>query len=161
MKSYRDKKINKNKSCFLVDKRMIVEKKHQISQISGFSAKAFLVKYLGCPLYIGRRKSEYFADIAQSILFCIMTWKSRLLSLGGKITLIKHVLASIPIHLLSAANPTKRTLNIIERSFARFLWGLDDEVNKHHWLKWVDLCYLREEGGIGFWLLSDIHASLH
>ncbi|KAF3617049.1 hypothetical protein FXO38_34217 [Capsicum annuum] len=33
---------------------------------------------------------------------------------------------------------------------ANFFWGDTQGKNKHHWLKWSDLCYPTKEGGMGF-----------
>ena len=37
-------------------------------------------------------------------------WSSKLLTMGGKIVLIRHVLTSIPLHLLQALQPPKAVL---------------------------------------------------
>ncbi|KAG5621478.1 hypothetical protein H5410_006696 [Solanum commersonii] len=63
-----------------------------------------------------------------------------MLSHGGKVILIKHVLQSVPIYTLSAITPPNGTINLIEKHFANFLWGSSDGKNKYHWSKWENLC---------------------
>lgn len=116
-------KINENKICFSMDPKMPLPQRQQIAWVTSFSHKTFLLEYLGCPLYVGRRKSEYFVEISQSIFARVVSWKNHLFSTGGRMVLIKHVLASIPIHLLATTNPTQRVLRHIEKMFAKFFWS--------------------------------------
>ena len=46
---------------------------------------------------------------------------------GGRITLVRHVLSAIPIHLLSAAVMPKAVFRVIERVCSNFLWGSLEE----------------------------------
>ncbi|XP_027090440.2 uncharacterized protein [Coffea arabica] len=149
-------KINHQKSCFLVHPRLQSQRRILIGQLTGFRQRNFPIKYLGCPLYVGRMKKEYYADIVHSVTCKILSWKHRTLSSGGRIVLIKSVLASMPIHLLAAAYPPKGVLRELEKIFANFLWGSSDWGPKFHWLSWVDLCQPYNEGGIGIRRLNEI-----
>ncbi|XP_071909727.1 uncharacterized protein [Coffea arabica] len=82
--------------------------------------------------------------------------KNRLLSPGGKIVLIKHLLSSTPLHLLAGVSPPKSILATVERLFANFLWGIDEGESKHHWICWKDLCAAKEEGGVGLRSMADV-----
>ena len=77
--------------------------------------QSFPIKYLGYPLYVGRGKLTYFSGIAESMSKQVFAWNSNLLSYGGKLTLIKSVLASILIHLLAVTTPTKDFLQSLEK----------------------------------------------
>jgi len=91
--------------------------------VTGFSSKEFPVTYLGCPLYVGRKTKGLFTGILDKVSSRINSWQGKWLSSGARIVLIKHVLASIPIHLLAVLEPPKGVVAEIERIFARFLWG--------------------------------------
>ncbi|XP_075093700.1 uncharacterized protein LOC107827023 [Nicotiana tabacum] len=65
---------------------------------------------------------------------------------GGKAILIKHVLQA---HTLAAMNPPKGTLKLMQRHLARFFWGTSNDKQRYHWSAWENLCYSKEEGGIG------------
>lgn len=106
-----------------------------------FAHRTFLVKYLGCPLYVRRRKIEFFSE---SIVSQVLSWNNCLLSTGRKTVLIKHVLASIPIHFMATTNPPKGILKKIEKVFEK-LWNVKSESFNHHWIKWVDLCVPPDE----------------
>ncbi|KAL2455081.1 RNase H domain-containing protein [Abeliophyllum distichum] len=70
----------------------------------------------------------------------ISGWASRLLSFGGRITLIRSVLSSIPLYLLQIMNPPKAILKKLEGIFARFLWDSRNDAPRLHWKRWKDLC---------------------
>lgn len=74
----------------------------------------------------------YFSDMVSKVTARISGWQSKILSFGGKTTLIKHVLQSLPIHLLSAVSPLSTTLNQIQSLMTDFFWGWMDEKKKYH-----------------------------
>ncbi|XP_071939975.1 uncharacterized protein [Coffea arabica] len=104
-------------------------------------------------------KSSYIGDVCQAILQRILSWKSKLLSSGGKIVLIKHVLSAIPVHLLSATVLPRSVFGILEKACSNFLWGSSPNGTKLHWIWWSQLCYPVEEGGVGFRRLEDVYTA--
>ncbi|XP_027174537.1 uncharacterized protein LOC113774169 [Coffea eugenioides] len=104
-------------------------------------------------------KSSYFGEVCQAILQRILSWKSKLLSSGGKIVLIKHVLSAIPVHLLSAAVLPRSVFGILEKACSNFLWGSSPDETKLHWIKWSQLCYPVKEGRVGFRRLEDVYTA--
>lgn len=94
-----------------------------VKEVTGFSQKDSPITHLGCPLYIGRQRIIYYSDLIAKISKRISGWQSRILSFGGKTTLVKHVLQSIPIHTLSAISPPKTTIRQIQDLSADFFWG--------------------------------------
>lgn len=74
--------------------------------------------------------------------------------------LIKSVIQSLPIYTLSAINPPKGTLELIEKHIANFFWGNINGKNKYHWTKWEKLCYPKNEAGIGTRSMHDITNTL-
>ncbi|KAL2526355.1 Uncharacterized protein Adt_11409 [Abeliophyllum distichum] len=112
--------------------------------------------YLGVPLFKGHRKTFLYDDLIQKVRSRISGWASRLLSPGGRITLIRSVLSSLPLYLLQILKPPKAVLKKLESIFARFLWDSKDHTHRLHWKRWKDLCLPTEEGGLGFRRLQDL-----
>ncbi|GAV81940.1 hypothetical protein CFOL_v3_25393, partial [Cephalotus follicularis] len=73
---------------------------------------------------------------------------SKFLSFGGKLTLIKSVLSSMPIHILSLLKVPKLVSNHIQIFFANFMWNSQGN-SRLHWIGWHQICHLFEEGGLG------------
>ncbi|XP_027124314.1 uncharacterized protein LOC113769296 [Coffea eugenioides] len=149
--------VNVQKSGYLVHHRIIVARKRVIERVTHFHKRELPVRYPGAPLFIGRAKEAYYSDLCQKVLDKVLSWKSRLLSSGGKLILIRHVLSSIPIHLLAVGVIPKGTFRLIERVCADFLWEAGDERKKFQWIRWRDLCFPTEEGGAGFRSLTDMY----
>lgn len=55
-------------------------------------------------------------------------------SVGGRIILIRHVLYSLPIHLLSVMPVPRKVIDTLERCFADFLWGESEFGKRRHWM---------------------------
>ncbi|XP_015160977.1 uncharacterized protein [Solanum tuberosum] len=82
----------------------------------------------------------------------ITGWQTRLLSYGGREILVKHVLQSLPIHLLSAVTPPVTVLKQVQSIMADFFWGWKNERKKYHWASWKNLSFPCGEGGnFSFW----------
>ena len=114
-------KVNHQKNCYLVSPNLSLLRRILIGQVTGFQQKSFPTKYLGCPLFIGRRKKVYFAEICSAVANRILSWKHRILLPGDRITLIKSVLSSIPVHILVVASPPLRVLRELKNFMAAFL----------------------------------------
>lgn len=73
----------------------------------------------------------------------VATWK--LLSTGGKLTLIKVVLSSTPLHILAVLKPTKVVIDQIEKIFSQFFWGDKEGKSKMIWIKWSRITNLKRK----------------
>lgn len=148
--------INKNKSNFSMNDSTDANTLTRIQQLTGMRHQSFLITYLGCPLFAGKKKLSHFSGLINKITGRIRGWHTKLLSSGGRVVLIRHILLALPIHLLSAVHPLKETLEAIEKYMARFFWLGKDSGGKHHLISWENLCYPYQEGGTNFRRLKDI-----
>ncbi|XP_049364529.1 uncharacterized protein LOC125829336 [Solanum verrucosum] len=141
--------VNKDKSHFMVHSNAFNSTKDRIKRVTGFKQKEGHITYLGCPLYIGRPRIIYFSDLINKVVNRITGWKAKILSYGGRKTLVKHVLQSLPIHLISAIYPPSTIIKQIQNLMADFFWGWKNDRKKYHWSSWKNLSFPYEEGGIG------------
>lgn len=84
-------------------------------------------------------------------------WQSKLLNYGCTTTLIKHVLQSLPIHILSTASPPFATLKQIQYIIANFFGVWLDEKRKYHWSFWRNLSFPYEEGSICVRMVDEVY----
>ncbi|KAG6629785.1 hypothetical protein CIPAW_14G109400 [Carya illinoinensis] len=84
-------------------------------------------------------KNNMFDPFLAKVQKKVVGWKSKILSFGGKIVLIKHVLNSMPIHMLS---------------------GYSAENKKRKWISWKQICLPVEEGGLGIRAFHEVQESL-
>ncbi|XP_075087899.1 uncharacterized protein LOC142169862 [Nicotiana tabacum] len=116
-------KINNEKSVFLTVRHTSETKRRMLQKVTGFKHQHFPFKYLGSPIYAGRKKIAYFSDITANVMNKIQAWQGNLLSPGGRATLIKHVLQSQTLHTLAAISPPKTVIKQLEKHFSDFFWG--------------------------------------
>ncbi|XP_070056298.1 uncharacterized protein [Nicotiana tomentosiformis] len=159
LRNYEDtfgQRINSNKSHFMTPFCVFQYNVNIIQHITGFTRKGSPITYLGCPMYIGRKRIMYFNDLISKVISRIRRWQGTLLSYGGRRTLIKHVLQSMPIHLISVVSPAKTTLKQIERMSPNFFWGMEKDKKKYHWASWAKMSYPLHEGVIGIKSIQDV-----
>ncbi|KAL0463200.1 UNVERIFIED_CONTAM: hypothetical protein Slati_0207600 [Sesamum latifolium] len=116
-------KINYAKSAFIPGRKasLIAQR---IKAITGFTMKALPITYLGAPLYKGNKRKLLYVDLIDKVRAKIVGWEQCYLSYGGRLQLIKTVLASMPIYLLQVLNPPVSTLQKLEQLFAKFFLGV-------------------------------------
>ena len=68
---------------------------------------------------------------------------------GGRITLIKSTLASIPIYQMSIFRMLKSVAKRLEILQRDFLWGGGNTGRKIHLINWKVACTQKEKGGLG------------
>lgn len=80
---------------------------------------------------------------------CLDSWKAHLLSKGGRLTLIKATLATMPNYLLSLFTIPVLVANCMEAMFRRFLWNDEPDQQKYHLVNWNTCCKPMSFGGLG------------
>lgn len=125
-----------------------------IAAVTGFSHKSLPIKYLGCPLYAARQLKSHYVGMIDAINARVRGWCMKLLSMGARIVLIKSVLSSLPIYILSVSCPPRGVLHQIEKIFSNFLWGSSEYGSRRHWASREALCRPEEEGGFSFRVLN-------
>ncbi|CAH9139932.1 unnamed protein product [Cuscuta epithymum] len=147
--------INFEKSNFGCGKTSLARIR-KMERLLGMTKINLPMKYLGSNLHKGINRKNYCHGILQSFDKKLTTWKQKHLNFGGRMVLIKHVLNTIPLHLLAVDTLPKAICRSLEKRMAHFLWGSNATKRKYHWLRWKDLCLPYEEGGLGFRSLVDI-----
>lgn len=102
---------------------------------------------------------EAWTDVVEKIKKRKRGWDSNLISLGGRSTLVKETLSSIPLYVMSFMLLPKVVGNSI-RAHLNFLWGGNTSSKKIVWLKWEDLCKSFTEGGLGIKKMGEFNKAL-
>nr|XP_027067853.1 uncharacterized protein LOC113693523 [Coffea arabica] len=149
-------RVNKDKSFYIVSPKCPLAAKRLLSRRTGFQYKGLPFVYLGCKLVKGKMRMEHFQPLIDRIQAKLVGWKNRLLSPGGRLILIKHVLSSIPIYTLAVSELPRGVIKRIEKLMSTFLWGEVEGRDKRHWRKWQALCKPTQENGLGLRRLQDV-----
>jgi hypothetical protein len=96
----------------------------------------FPIKYLGLPLHFKKLKREELQSLVDSLLKRLSGWRGKLLSLEARRLLIRTVLASIPIYMLSFFKFPKWALKLINTQLSNCLWSDEEGNRKIHLANW-------------------------
>ncbi|CAL0325442.1 unnamed protein product [Lupinus luteus] len=117
-------------------------------------------KFLGIHVGANPRRISTWSSIVDSFKKKLAFWQHKFLSFGGRVTLIKSVLSSLPIYLFSFFKAPISVIHELDKIQRRFLWGRGEGSKGIHWVSWSMVCRSKEEGGFGIKNLSLFNLSL-
>ncbi|GKA29034.1 putative RNA-directed DNA polymerase, partial [Tanacetum coccineum] len=82
--------------------------------------------YLGLPVGKRMRFCDGWSDIINRFHDRLSSWKAKTFSTGGRLTLVKSVLGSLPIYYLSLFNAPIKIIKTLESIRSRFFWGFKE-----------------------------------
>ena len=107
------------------------------------------MKYLGMPLGTLFKTASIWNPILEKIENKLSDWKHLYLSKGGRLTLLKSTLSSLPTYYLSLFIILVAMVDRLERIPRNFLKGFSKECFKHSLVAWENVCSPLEMGGLG------------
>lgn len=123
--------INKEKSGFIMGANITARRRNVIIQQIGIGQSTLPITYPGIPLFKRRPPLHYFDSLKNKICKRISGWRSKLLSAGGCLTLLKSTLNSITMHLFAVVKPPFRIIKEMQSLITQFIWG---DTDKHRWI---------------------------
>ena len=95
---------------------------HVLAEILGCRIGSLPMAYFGMPLGASHKSLTIWNPILEKIEWKLAGWKKMYLSKGGRLTLLKSTLSSIPTYFLSLFTIPTHVANKIERLQRDFLW---------------------------------------
>ena len=117
-------------------------------------------KYLGLPFGAPHRASGVWDSIEERFRNRLSSWKRQYISKGGRLTLIRSTLSSLPIYFLSLFRIPKIVWSRLEKIQRDFLWGGGNLERKPHLVNWNTVCREKNRGGLGVRGLSMMNQAL-
>ncbi|GJZ92740.1 hypothetical protein Tco_0664805 [Tanacetum coccineum] len=96
---------------------------------------------------ISRIKS--WDDVVAKVSSRLSKWKLKPLSIGGRLTLIKSVLTSIPLYHMYIFKVPSGVLKLLESIRRNFSNGVDKSKRKMAWVSWNKVLASKKYGGLG------------
>ncbi|KAM0061725.1 putative RNA-directed DNA polymerase [Helianthus debilis subsp. tardiflorus] len=152
-------KINLKKSFLFgvgVNKDVVSE----MANIMGCRIGDFPFDYLGIKVGANMNKSCHWVSVIDTIKRRLASWKANTLSMGGRLTLIKSVLASLPVYYLSLYKAPVKITDQIEKLMRKFLWAGSGEDKKMSWVAWDTVSKSKKNGGLGITKVRDVNFAL-
>nr|GEZ34625.1 RNA-directed DNA polymerase, eukaryota, reverse transcriptase zinc-binding domain protein [Tanacetum cinerariifolium] len=88
-------------------------------------------------------------DVTEGMHTRLPKWKLKTLSIGGRLTLLKSVLYTIPIYHMSIFKVLMKVLQNMESIRARFFNGADVNSKKSSWVRWKSVLAAKDVDGLG------------
>ncbi|MCH80179.1 ribonuclease H protein [Trifolium medium] len=130
-----------------------------IVQLLNFSVGALPFLYLGVPIFKGKPKSSHLQPIADKIKSKMSAWKASLLSMAGKVQLVRAVIQSMLIYSISLYSWPISLLKDIEKCIRNFIWSGDIDKRKLVTVSWKKVCRPYDQGGLGLRSLTALNSS--
>ncbi|GJS19659.1 RNA-directed DNA polymerase, eukaryota, reverse transcriptase zinc-binding domain protein [Tanacetum coccineum] len=104
--------------------------------------------YLGVPVGCNMRRCSNWNTIIQKFSSKLSKWKARLLSIGGRLSLIKSVLGNLPTYYMSIYIMHVTIQNKLEMMRNNFFIGGDESEKKMTWVSWKKCLVSKKLGGL-------------
>ena len=147
-------RINMSKSKILgvnVDSTLI----HRAALKLGCLVLKIPFMYLGTIVGGNMSRIECWDAVVEKVKKRLSIWKMKTLSIGGRLTLVKSVLGSMPLYHMSLFKAPSGVLNRIEALRNRFFNGHECNSKKALWVNWKRALTSKDGGGLG---ISSLYA---
>ncbi|KAJ0806197.1 putative RNA-directed DNA polymerase [Helianthus annuus] len=152
-------KINHSKSSIFGNGISSVEVEEMANWI-GCKADYIPFKYLGLTVGANMNRINNWRPVYDIFEKRLSLWKAALLSIGGRVTLIRSVLESLPTYYMSIYKAPVKVVKDLESIITKFLWGGSSNVRKTHWVAWDRVSLPKKAGGLGLCKLRDVNLAL-
>lgn len=140
-------KVNYHKTCLFSSEKNKLPEEH-LARTFNCVRGTLPVSYLGIPISGCRPSRQVWEELISKIRSKLQTWKAKLLSFGGRLTLVNSVLSATPNYWMSIFKLPCWVIKAIDRIRRDFLWsGPDIDHPKMRLVKWHRICRPREQGG--------------
>ena len=116
--------------------------------------------YLGVLVGANMNRTKNWQPIIDRFQSKLSSWKSKTLSFGGRLTLIKSVMGNLPNYFFSLFKAPQGVIDKLESIRRRFLWGGDDNTRKIHWVAWEKVVAPKNKGGLGVGSIKTLNIGL-
>jgi hypothetical protein len=126
-------------------------------QLLNFQIGAVPFNYLGVPIFNGKPKVCYLQAIADKIKLKLSAWKASLLSMAGRVQLVKAVIQSMMVYNITLYSWPVSLIKEVEKNIRNFIWSGDPDKRKLVTVSWKKLCRPISQGGLNLRSLSSLN----
>ena len=151
-------KINLNKSEIIPIGT--VANMEELALELGYKVGTLPTTYLGLPIGAKHKALSVWDSVEERFRKRLVSWKLQYISKGGRVTLIRSSLSSLPIYHLSLFRAPLKVCARLERIQRQLLWGGSDLVKKVSLVSWATVCTEKRKGGMGIKSFSKMNKVL-
>ena len=116
--------------------------------------------YLRLPLGVAHKLMVVWDGVEERFRKRLAMWKRQFISKGGRITLIRSTLSSMPIYLMSLVRLPRVVRLRLEKIQRDFIWGGGGLEKKPYLVKWEVVCFDKRKGRLGVRSLFNLNRAL-
>jgi len=105
------------------------------TQIFGCNVGSFSFRYLGIPMHHQKLMNKDWKHVEERFQKRLSGWRSKMLSVGGRLVLINSVLSSLPMFMMSFFEIPRGILKKLDYFRSRFFWQSDEHKKKYRLTK--------------------------
>jgi len=150
--------INTSKSTFF-PRAISTARTGQIQQLLNFNIGSLPFDYLGVPFFKGKPKVFNLQPVADKIKAKLSTWKTSLLSMAGRIQLVRYVIQRMLMYSIFIYSWLCSLIKDVEKWIRNFIWSGDVEKRKLITISWKKICRPLSQGGLSLRSLKDLNTS--
>ncbi|GJV37685.1 RNA-directed DNA polymerase, eukaryota [Tanacetum coccineum] len=142
-------RINLHKSKIMgiaIDNSLVT----QVANSIGCLTLSLPFQYLGVNIGSHMSQIKSWDIVLNKVQGRLSKWKSKVLSVGGRLTLLKYVLGATPIYYMSMYKAPMYVINKLEAICSHFFNGGDPNICKMTFVKWENVLASKDKGGIGY-----------
>ncbi|GJZ90601.1 hypothetical protein Tco_0662528 [Tanacetum coccineum] len=106
------------------------------ANLIGCSILSSPFNYLGVKVGSNMSRISSWDDVVSKVSSHLFKWKLKSLFIGGRLTLLKSILTSIPLYHMSIYKVLMGVLKKLESNRRNFFNGTDGSVRKYTWINW-------------------------
>nr|GEY24491.1 RNA-directed DNA polymerase, eukaryota [Tanacetum cinerariifolium] len=143
-------------AIFIVENSLVTSAANNI----GCMTLSLPFSYLGVNVGGHMSRIASWDVVINKVLSHLSKWRIKVLSIGGRLTLLKSVLGSTPIYYMSLFKAPVQVINKLEAICSHFFHGMDPSVRKMMLVKWNNVLASKEMGGLGVSSFYDLDHAL-
>nr|GEW51695.1 integrase, catalytic region, zinc finger, CCHC-type, peptidase aspartic, catalytic [Tanacetum cinerariifolium] len=152
-------KININKSN-VYGVEVSIEEVELMGSFTGCSSGSLSFNYLGLQIGANMNNVSRWNTLVDRFRAKLSSWKANLLSIGGRLTLLKSVVGSVSIYYMSIFKVLATINKLLESLRASFFWDGDNIQTKMAWIKWDLVLASKAHGGLGVGSLKSLNLAI-
>ena len=112
------------------------------------------------PVGCSMNRCVNWSTVVNVFISKLSSWKARLLSVGGRLSLIKAVLGNLPTYYMSIYLMPTSIRSKLESIRSKFFRGADLNESKMAWVKWEKCLISKKKGGLGIGSIFGLNIGL-
>jgi len=132
-----------------------------IVDVIGFQVGSLTFTYLGVPIFNGKPKARHFQPIADKVKSKISAWKASLLSIAGKVQLVKSIIQSMLIHTITVYDWHVSLIKDLEKAIRNFIWSGSIDKRKLVVVAWKKICKPTDQGELRIRSLKKLNQAVN